>query len=80
MRQLADDEQAAITELLTSVPPDSWKRLRRAAWGAGAYEVVKDVFAKVPVTQVDSVAIRPGKPQGVAEIGGTPGIAAGNPL
>lgn len=78
--RLADDEQAA-TELLTSIAAEVDLIVTTGGVSAGAYEVVKDVFAKVGTAEFTSVAMQPGKPQGIAEIGGTPVITLpGNPL
>lgn len=48
---------------------------------AGAYEVIKEVFAELGGVTFASVAVQPGKPQGFGFIDGTPLIALpGNPV
>ncbi len=48
---------------------------------AGAYEVIKDVFAELGGVTLGGVAVQPGKPQGFGFLDGTPLIALpGNPV
>ena len=70
--RLADDQQVA-TELLQSIASEV-DLIVTTGVSAGAYEVIRDVFAKLGTAEFTSVAMQPGKPQGLGTIGGTPVI------
>ena len=78
--RLADDQQLA-TKQLHSISSQVYLIVTTGGVSAGAYEVIRDVFAKLGTAEFTSVAMQPGKPQGLGTIGGTPVITLpGNPL
>ena len=78
--RLTDDEQPA-TEILESIASEVDLIVTTGGVSAGAYEVIKDVFAKLGTAEFTAVAMQPGKPQGHGTIAGTPVITLpGNPL
>lgn len=77
---VTDDATAAV-QILREVAEDVDLIVTMGGVSAGAYEVIKDVFARIGHANFASVAMQPGKPQGVANIGRTRVIALpGNPL
>jgi molybdopterin molybdotransferase len=77
---LSDDVDAAIG-WLTKVASDCDLVVTMGGVSAGAYEVVRDVFAQVGTMKFVQVAVQPGKPQGFGHLGDTPVISLpGNPV
>lgn len=77
---LSDDIDQAV-ESMTQLARNHDLIVTSGGVSAGAYEVIKDVFAALGGADFIGVAIQPGKPQGNGMINGTPVVCLpGNPL
>lgn len=75
------DDAGRARETLVQLAAEADLIVTMGGVSAGAYEVIKDVFAMLGGADFASVAMQPGKPQGIAAIGQTRVIALpGNPL
>lgn len=80
VRSIADDVAAARSELASSATGVDLV-ITTGGISVGAYEVVKEALGATHDVTFHSVAVRPGKPQGLGMIGRTPVIALpGNPV
>ncbi len=80
VKVLGDDIAAARAELEIA-SRNSDLIITTGGISAGAYEVVKEALADNPNVDFVTVAMQPGKPQGVGTINGTPLLALpGNPV
>lgn len=77
---LTDDIDQAV-DRLTALAQGHDLIVTTGGVSAGAYEVIKDAFARLGGAKFQGVAIQPGKPQGFAKIGETPAVMLpGNPM
>ncbi len=80
VRTLGDDIETARVEL-EAASKNSDLIITSGGISAGAYEVVKEALADNPNIEFVSVAMQPGKPQGVGVLNGVPLLAfPGNPV